>query len=89
VVGVELTPVDLCHSLCSEELAQTQLSLSRGVLQPAAWPPHTYYWLCATASCMSDEAEDCTARIAGKPPRVDHLVSSLPPSDFVSAFLEF
>ena len=28
----------------------------------AAWPPHTYVWLCATASCMSDEAEGCTAR---------------------------
>jgi hypothetical protein len=43
-------------------LTCTYASISRPWRSAAVWPPHTFYWPCATASCMSDEAEDCIAR---------------------------
>jgi hypothetical protein len=82
VVGVELTRVDLCHSLCSKELAETQLYLSRGLLQHDRHILIFGYALLHHA-CQTRlrAAPPVVASEAGKPPRVDHLNFSLPPSD--------
>jgi hypothetical protein len=87
VVSVKFTPVDLCHSLCSGELAQTQVSPSRGVL------PHDRHIPIIGCTLLHHA---CQTRLSTAPPgvagklfRVEHVIFSLPPFDSLSAFQHF